>query len=331
MAWLRILSGPQEGQTFRLTEAPLTVGRAPTNPIQALDESVSRRHATFRWVGRAHQVADLNSDNGVFLNGNRVQEALLRHDDRVRVGAIEFVYEATPGLEYPVDYTRLHKEARAQIVRGETKGVSLEDIRALLADAEPGPPAPGQPAAAAARPSSAAPGAAPATAPASSGAEDLRARQREHISQVLRRKLAEGVDPVRFTDLVVTGLARAVGPDRGAVLLKQGRQEVLKPVQTWQRPDLPADAALPPLLRDIVLETVRTRRPLAVATGTILQTAGSVPRQSGFAALCAPIISRGTLVGAIYADNALRPGLDFSVEDLRFALELASTLALVVA
>jgi len=320
MAWLRILSGPQEGQTFRLTEAPLTVGRAPTNPIQALDESVSRRHATFRWVGRAHQVSDLNSDNGVFVNDNRVQETLLRHNDRVRVGAIEFVYESTPGLEYPVDYARQYKEARANLVRGETKGVSLEEVRALLEDAE----------AQAAPPAAVSPAVPPAAAAPAASADELRARQREHISQVLRRKLAEGVDPVHFTDLVVTGLARAVAPDRGAVLLKQGRQEVLKPVKTWQRPDLPLDAPLPALLRDIVLETVRTRRPLAVATGTILQTAGSVPRQTSFAALCAPIVARGTLVGAIYADNATRPGLDFSVEDLRFALELASTLALVV-
>lgn len=331
MAWLKILSGAQEGQTFRLTEAPMTVGRAPTNPIQILDESVSRRHVAFRWVGRTHTLTDLNSDNGTVVNGNRIQDALLRHGDRIVMGQIEAIYESAPGIEYPVDHARDVKDARSQMARGETKGVSVEDVRSMLAHDDAEGTVPGRPIFDPDGPqprggAAPLPGRAPAAA-AGPSPEELRARQREQIVQVLRHKVAEGVDAIRLTDLVVTGLARGLSPDRGAVLLKQGRQEVLKPVKTWQRPEITPETPLPPLLRDIVLETVRTRRPLAVPTGMVLQTAGSVPRQSSFAALCAPVICRGTLVGAIYADNAVRPGVDFTTDDLRFTLDLASILA----
>jgi hypothetical protein len=56
------------------------------------DAHVSRKHARFRLVGDAVEVSDLESRNGVLVNGARIQApTLLRHGDRVRVGEQELV------------------------------------------------------------------------------------------------------------------------------------------------------------------------------------------------------------------------------------------------
>lgn len=365
MAWLRIVGGPQDGHTFKVEEAPATIGRGPANQIQLRDEKTSRRHASIRWVGKTHQVVDLGSENGVYVNGERVfGQQLLWTGDQISLGTTRIVYESGPDVAYDVDYARQFKDARSDVVRGETKGVSLADVQAMMSD-DPAPsvqaeaPAasagPVMPASASARsiplavepdrsrgtiPLAEEPGGAPpsfgrsapaqAAAPAAGAPAAARAHLREQIVAALRRKLAQGIDVLAMTDLIVAGLARGVTPDRVAIMLKLGRQAVLKPVKTWQRPDVPAGAPMPALLREVVLETVQGRHPRTVASGDVLQLAGSVPRQTTFAALCVPIVARGTVVGVLYVDNALRPGFDFNIEDLRFALELASALAPVV-
>ena len=51
---------------------------------------VSRRHCRFFFENGHWQVMDLNSLNGVFVNGSRVQHFVLQDDDEVRLGGLTF-------------------------------------------------------------------------------------------------------------------------------------------------------------------------------------------------------------------------------------------------
>ena len=51
---------------------------------------VSRRHCRFVCEAGRWRVIDLDSLNGVFVNGVMVQQAELRHRDRLRIGGFVF-------------------------------------------------------------------------------------------------------------------------------------------------------------------------------------------------------------------------------------------------
>jgi len=62
------------------------IGRRATADIVLDDSTVSRRHALVLEREGTPVIADDRSLNGVFVNGQRVREARLRHGDEVRIG-----------------------------------------------------------------------------------------------------------------------------------------------------------------------------------------------------------------------------------------------------
>ena len=55
------------------------------------DSSVSRRHAEVRFADGAWHVRDLESTNGTYVNGSRIETARLEAGDRLQVGRVELV------------------------------------------------------------------------------------------------------------------------------------------------------------------------------------------------------------------------------------------------
>ncbi len=62
------------------------IGRRPSADIVLDDATVSRRHALVLERDGAPVIADDRSRNGVYVNGERVREARLRHGDEVQIG-----------------------------------------------------------------------------------------------------------------------------------------------------------------------------------------------------------------------------------------------------
>ena len=82
-----------EGSTRHEVTKPVTVlGRSTSCDIQLGDPNVSRRHAELRQQGTAYWIVDLDSTNGVEVNGTRVDRAKLEHGDIVVVGESELVF-----------------------------------------------------------------------------------------------------------------------------------------------------------------------------------------------------------------------------------------------
>ena len=55
-------------------------------------DTVSRRHAEVRLEGAAYWAVDLNSTNGMEVNGRRLKRAKLRQGDRITLGSSELVF-----------------------------------------------------------------------------------------------------------------------------------------------------------------------------------------------------------------------------------------------
>jgi pSer/pThr/pTyr-binding forkhead associated (FHA) protein len=66
------VSGPHAGQEYELNQELIVVGRASDVSIRLEDQFASRRHAEVRHTDNAYQVHDLQSKNGVFVDGRRL-------------------------------------------------------------------------------------------------------------------------------------------------------------------------------------------------------------------------------------------------------------------
>jgi len=76
--------------------APLVVGRAPTSDIAVIDPTISRRHAELECSDDRVIVRDLGSSNGTFLNGTRVDSAVVAVGDTLTFGKVAFKLQQAP-------------------------------------------------------------------------------------------------------------------------------------------------------------------------------------------------------------------------------------------
>jgi chromosome segregation ATPase len=72
------------------------IGRAPGCELHIDSSSVSRHHALILAGTREAIIEDLNSTNGVILNGRKVTRQVLNDGDIVTIGEIQFRYVANP-------------------------------------------------------------------------------------------------------------------------------------------------------------------------------------------------------------------------------------------
>ncbi len=91
----RVLIGTVDDQVLRfpLFKDRLTIGRTKDNDIQLEAAYVSRRHAIIQTDVDITRVVDWGSKNGIYINGNKVDEHILTHGDIVTIGNARFRYE----------------------------------------------------------------------------------------------------------------------------------------------------------------------------------------------------------------------------------------------
>ncbi len=77
------------------TASRVGLGRALDNDLILDDSSISRHHARLVARGRSWFLEDLNSTNGSFVNGRRVEFKFLRPGDEIRLGKVTLQFEET--------------------------------------------------------------------------------------------------------------------------------------------------------------------------------------------------------------------------------------------
>jgi pSer/pThr/pTyr-binding forkhead associated (FHA) protein len=89
---LEVVKGRGAPARIELVGERLVLGRADTADLVISSDEVSRHHARFTCVDDEYQVEDLDSRNGVYLNGLKVNLAVLREGDEVQLGDHVFAY-----------------------------------------------------------------------------------------------------------------------------------------------------------------------------------------------------------------------------------------------
>lgn len=84
----------RESQTLFQPQRVWTIGRNREAALPLRDRALSRRHAVILYVPQeGFHLIDLNSMNGSFVNGARIQQRQrLKDGDRLRMGSLEFSF-----------------------------------------------------------------------------------------------------------------------------------------------------------------------------------------------------------------------------------------------
>jgi pSer/pThr/pTyr-binding forkhead associated (FHA) protein len=95
-AMLLVRSGPTAGARYLLDTDVTTVGRHPEADIFFDDVTVSRRHAEIGRTGAVFELVDQRSLNGTYVNGERVDRAVLTNGAELRIGKFRLNFFVSP-------------------------------------------------------------------------------------------------------------------------------------------------------------------------------------------------------------------------------------------
>lgn len=95
LARLTYETGPKTGETIDLLAGRAKMGKAPkpegdARLVTLEDTYLSRDHAAVTAGAGGVVLVDLGSTNGTFVNGRRVERAILAEGDELRLGQITF-------------------------------------------------------------------------------------------------------------------------------------------------------------------------------------------------------------------------------------------------
>ncbi|HPB29862.1 MAG TPA: sigma 54-interacting transcriptional regulator [Candidatus Sumerlaeota bacterium] len=138
MSSILIIRGPRAGARLDLGTR-CTLGRAPSCDVELPDSEASRVHAEIAAHRKGFIIRDLDSKNGIYVNGRKVASHALLRNDEVTIGSTVFIfdpdydlqdarYEGSPVyVSEPLDETM---EIRGQ--SGDTTPPPLDDKSVLF-------------------------------------------------------------------------------------------------------------------------------------------------------------------------------------------------------
>ncbi len=130
-ARLAVIAGKLKGSVFPLTDLPLVIGRDTAAEICLTEAAVSRRHSRIEPNGDHFSINDLQSLNGTFVNDVPVRQRALKHGDRIRIGATQFLFLLHDG-DAPDRSTQVEFDDHL-LVSGPTVEVRFDEALFLMA------------------------------------------------------------------------------------------------------------------------------------------------------------------------------------------------------
>ena len=92
IAKLMVAHAKEESVEFPIIQGRLILGRTEDNDLQIDSKFVSRHHAQILTYNKDSILQDLNSTNGIYMNGKRIKKRRLRDGDVFVIGEHELLY-----------------------------------------------------------------------------------------------------------------------------------------------------------------------------------------------------------------------------------------------
>ncbi len=269
-AVLRVVNGQRAGEQVKVRPSEaLSIGRSGESDLQLLGLGVSRFHCVVEDHGAGLVVADLNSSNGTFVNGQRVKRQPLKEGDQIEVGTIKLVVERTPGRSTPAPACKFTDSGRA-----DTQVVPVAELAEAAARPKP-----------------------------SQGANGSIRRHLVALERVHKAISAEE-RPARLMAVLMDTVLDVLSAERGFLLLTD-KGGALRPQVIRVGAAATADAHLP-LSRSIVTQCIERRASVLCKDLQlpVPDQGDGEPAALVRAVMCAPLEAGDRVLGALYLDAA---------------------------
>lgn len=314
MPSLFVFRGNNQGMRFELESEVLSLGRESSNDIQLHDTEVSRRHAELRRSDKTFTVTDLNSSNGTYVNGKRVQGHQLANGDEVQMGGTVMLYtclgdESTGDLADKIDIIARHQPGdRSRIVRSMSQA---EGSRILADDS-------------------------------AAAASPWLARARSNLQVMYRTALAVShtLDIDQLLNRIMQLIFEWVEADRGCIMLVDADTGKLEPKVRRNRKGVKSEdrITISKTILDYVMEHNEGVLTSNASEDDRWNPAASILQLGICEAICAPMQGRYNMVGVIYIDTSISPqrviqqqeAAKFTEEHLKLMIAIAHQAALAV-
>lgn len=105
--WRIIAASDWLAGTEFIIDEPMVIGRESSCDITIAGTHLSRRHAQIIPLPSGLVIEDLNSSNGTFVNGIRVDKKTLNHGDEIQFDTVKFFVAEPANIEYETNQTLL--------------------------------------------------------------------------------------------------------------------------------------------------------------------------------------------------------------------------------
>ncbi|MBW3563118.1 MAG: GAF domain-containing protein [Acidobacteria bacterium] len=281
---------------------PLTAGRTEGNDLIFNHPSVSRRHGQFELRAGSWWVVDLNSTNGIKVNGTAISEAGIKADDKINFGSLDLEVRARPAVDFSDD-TPFE----------DMSGTVIRRISDFNSEFGLDVPVTGE-------------------APAAVDPSTPQGFTREKILGVLvqvARALMQSEDLNEILETVMEIIFKHLAVERGLLILFDAEGEPIPRLTKFregaEREDIPISRTILKMVRDDQVSLL-TSNALEDAR---LMGGKSIAIHGIRSAMCVPLWNRNRVIGAIQVDSAIHIGR-FTQEDLDMMTALANFAAVAI-
>ncbi|MDH4036823.1 MAG: FHA domain-containing protein [Candidatus Krumholzibacteria bacterium] len=303
MLHLRLISGTSKGRFVPLAPAqlPLTIGRDPENKLVLDHTAISRYHCRITFDDGEFYIEDLGSTNGTYLNGRRVERARLSPGDELIVAAIGMLVEAAnssileqkPPLNITVSIDAKPRKSTVTASGPAESSGTGEFLAGLGSD--------------------------PASA--------QRALQVLYNADSAFRNIE---DLQALLDNLLGIIMESVPASRGFVFLIDKNTGGLAPYA--RRPGGPDTDDAEIVVSQTILQTAVRQKTSIISSDALVDErfihSRSIAGMSVRSAMCAPLVSRGVVLGIVYVDS--HKASAFSRRDLALFSAVALKVAIAV-
>jgi adenylate cyclase len=270
-----------EEHQFELKSGKMSIGRMEGNDLILFDPTVSRKHAEIEKREAGFMLTDLASRNGLFLNGNKINEGMLKDGDEIKVGSFALSYREDQGANV------LMSEGSSDVSLGEgTIMRSLKEVREMLrTDLKP------------------------EDAPKTPTIEYSRLQRNQRILGLLAdvsKKLIEAVTYEEVLNRVMEIIFEHTNAQRGVILLTNETTNELEPKVVRQAEGVDEKIRISQTIAKKAFNEGVAILCHDAQTDERFQAGASIRLLGIRSALCVPLMVEDKVIGLIYVDTPLR-------------------------
>lgn len=270
-----------------------TIGRQPSSNVVLSDPRASGNHAYLICDNEQWTLRDLDSSNGTFVNGVKIETIELHHGDRVQIGTtvMEFSTDSMGSATVEMQVTIEGGKSDAPLIHSRVDGRGNEKF--LKVDEIP----------------------------------DLEQLKQDYEKLRIANELNQAIGLEADIDVLLARILdevfKLLPADRGVILLMDPATRKLTPRATKQRSDKKEDIVLS---NTVINEVFGSGEAVLTSDATLdsrFSAAKSVMATGMRSTMCVPMIYRAQLYGIVHLDSLFARGV-FSNKDLQILTGLAA-------